>query len=184
MKEKVIKEIIVVEGRDDTSALKRACRCITIETHGFGISAETFALLDKAYQETGLVIFTDPDHAGDYLRKRLASRYPGAKHAFLTRQEATAPGDIGVENAEPEAIIRALDHAKCIIQQELAHPEFTRQDLFEAGLDGESGASRKRQELGKILGIGYGNSRAFLDKINKFSITREEFNEALRTLND
>lgn len=184
MIEKVIKEIIVVEGRDDTSALKRACSCVTIETHGFGISADTFALLDKAYKETGLVIFTDPDHAGDSLRKRLSSRYPGAKHAFLTRQEASSAGDIGVENAQPEAIIRALDQAKCIVMEELADPEFTRQDLFEAGLDGAPGASRKRQEIGKILGIGFGNSRAFLYKMNKFRIKREEFNEALRTLND
>ena len=67
--------MIVVEGKDDTSAIKRACTCNTIETHGFGISAATFSLLDKAYKETDLVIFTDPDHAGDFLRKRLSARY-------------------------------------------------------------------------------------------------------------
>jgi len=181
---KVIKEIIVVEGKDDTSAIKRACTCSTIETHGFGISAATFALLDKAYEETGLVIFTDPDHAGEYLRKRLAVRYPRAKHAFLSRQDAEAAGDIGVENAEPEAVLKALELAKCMFEEPSAKSEFTRLDLFESGLDGEPGAGRRRQEVGKILGIGYGNSRAFLDKLNKFKITREEFNEALRTLND
>ena len=32
-----IKEAIVVEGRDDTIAVKRAVDGLTIETHGFGI---------------------------------------------------------------------------------------------------------------------------------------------------
>ena len=186
VKEKAIKEIIVVEGKDDTSAIKRACVCTTLETHGFGVTSATFSLLDKAYRETGLVIFTDPDHAGEFLRRRLASRYPKAKHAFLTREEATASadGDIGIENAQPEAIMRALENARCLMEEIPEKPEFTRQDLFDAGLDGARESGLKRQALGKILGIGYGNSRAFLDKLNKFKITREEFNEALCTLND
>ena len=45
----MIKEIIVVEGRDDTLAIKRAVEADTIETHGFGISEETWKLLEKAY---------------------------------------------------------------------------------------------------------------------------------------
>ena len=32
-----IEEIIVVEGRDDTAAIRRAVDAVTIETHGFGI---------------------------------------------------------------------------------------------------------------------------------------------------
>ena len=32
-----IKEAVVVEGRDDTIAVKKAAEALTIETHGFGI---------------------------------------------------------------------------------------------------------------------------------------------------
>jgi ribonuclease M5 len=39
----MIKEIIVVEGRDDEAAIKRAIEAETIATHGFGIKAETFS---------------------------------------------------------------------------------------------------------------------------------------------
>ena len=56
-----VKEVIVVEGRDDTNAVLRAIDGLTIETHGFGIKAETWSLLEKAYEEKGLIIFTDPD---------------------------------------------------------------------------------------------------------------------------
>ena len=60
----IIKEVIVVEGRDDTAAVKRACEAETIETHGYGIRKETWDLMDMAYRSKGIIIFTDPDRAG------------------------------------------------------------------------------------------------------------------------
>ena len=65
MEKRKIEEVIVVEGRDDTAAVKRAIDGLTLETHGFGIRRETWALIEKAYRETGIIIFTDPDYAGD-----------------------------------------------------------------------------------------------------------------------
>ena len=59
-----IDEIIVVEGRDDTQAVKKAVECETIETHGFGMSDEMWKSLDTAYRNKGLIILTDPDHSG------------------------------------------------------------------------------------------------------------------------
>ena len=44
-----IKEAIVVEGRDDTAALRKVTDALIIETHGFGIKRETWELLEKAY---------------------------------------------------------------------------------------------------------------------------------------
>ena len=42
----------------------------------------------------------------------------------------------------------------------------------------------KRERMGKILGIGYGSSSAFADKLNRYGITREEYNEALRNIDN
>ena len=42
-----IKEAIVVEGRDDTAAVKKAADGLIIETHGFGIKKETWELIKK-----------------------------------------------------------------------------------------------------------------------------------------
>ena len=44
-----IKEAIVVEGRDDIDAVGKACDTLLIATHGFGITAETWKLIEKAY---------------------------------------------------------------------------------------------------------------------------------------
>ena len=68
----MIKEIIVVEGRDDTAAIRQSVDAVTIETHGYGIRQSTWELIDKAYETTGIIIFTDPDTAGEQIRRRLA----------------------------------------------------------------------------------------------------------------
>ena len=175
-----VKEVIVVEGRDDTAAIKRAVDAETIETHGFGIRRETWELIEKAYKEKGIIIFTDPDHAGNEIRRRLTERFPDAGHAYLSRRDATKADDIGIENADPESIIEALSKAHCT--QEDKRAEFTAADLREYGLVGRLQSADLRDRLGKALGIGYGNSKQFLSKLNKYGITREEFLKKLGEL--
>lgn len=173
----MIKEIIVVEGRDDEAAVKRAVEAETIATHGFGIREETFARIEKAYKERGIIIFTDPDHAGETIRKRLSERFPEGKHAFLPREEATKDGDIGIENAGPDSIREALDRARAAIFDKRL--EFKQEDMLKYGLAGVSGAAEKRDKLGKLLGIGYGNSKVFLNRLNQYGIERQEFIKAI-----
>lgn len=183
-----IREIIIVEGRDDTAAVLRAVDAQTIETHGYGIRRETWELIDRAYADPqlGIIIFTDPDHAGSEIRRRIKERCPNAKEAFLAKADATKEGDIGIENAAPEAIIEALSKAKCTAAADNATPEgvFTKADLQKAGLMGSSDSAARREALGKELGIGYGNSGAFLKKLNHFGISREAFNEALLSIDN
>ena len=172
----MIKEVIVVEGRDDESAVRRAVEAQTIATHGFGIRKSTMELIRKASMEKVIIIFTDPDFAGEQIRKRLSSLCPGAKHAYLSRREAERDGDIGIENASPEDIRAALEKARCTT--ECARAEFSGDDLREYGLWGHSSASARRDGIGAILGIGYGNGKTFLSRLNHFGITREEFENA------
>ncbi len=162
----MIKEIIVVEGRDDEAAVKRAVEAETIATHGFGIRQETFARIEKAYTERGIIIFTDPDFAGEKIRKRLAERFPNGKHAFLPREEALKDGDVGIENASPQSIRDALGKAKPAVSEKRC--EFKQEDMLEYGLAGYPGAVERRDQLGKRLGIGYGNSKVFLNGPNQF----------------
>jgi len=174
-----IKEIIIVEGRDDTAAVKRAVSGQTIETHGFGIKQETWALIEKAYRQAGIVIFTDPDYAGEQIRKKLTEKFPKAKQAYLSREDAVKSGDIGIEHAAPEDIIAALDCARCLREEESR--VFTMSDMREYGLAGRLQSAEKRDKLGKALGIGYGNSKSFLNKLNRYGITREEFLKHIRS---
>lgn len=175
-----IKETIVVEGRDDTAAIKRSVDALTIETHGYGIRPGTWDLIAKAYETTGIIIFTDPDHAGEQIRKRLLEKFPKAQEAFLERSDAEKDGDIGIENASPESIRSALKKARANEAEKVA--DYTSDDMFRWGLSGADDASERRNELGRKLGVGFANSKTFLQRLNRFGIAREEIEKALRGL--
>lgn len=172
-----IKEIIVVEGRDDTDAIKKSVDAITIETHGYGINKQTWQLIADAYKGPGIVVFTDPDFAGEQIRRRILDRFPMAKEAFLHRDDATKKGDIGIENARPEAIRQALSKAHCTVTEE-KETAIMLEDMTRAGLAGGAGALAARAEVGKKLGVGYANVKTFMARLNRFGITKEQLMEA------
>jgi ribonuclease M5 len=176
----MIKEVIVVEGRDDAIAVKQAVDAEIIITHGFGINEEILKRIALAQERRGVIIFTDPDHAGERIRRFLAERIKGCKHAFLPREEAIKNGDIGIENASPESIRSALKKVRTKVSEKRI--EFGKADLLEYGLIGTDQASERRDKLGKILGIGYGNAKQFLNRLNNYGITREEFHGALKNI--
>jgi len=168
-----IKEVIVVEGRDDEAAVIKAVDAPIICTHGYGISASTLDKIRNAYNTVGIIIFTDPDHAGQSIRRKLTGLFPDAGQAHLTRSEAEKKGDIGIENAAPDAIIKALEAAGRTERAEPADlPDGN--DLFRLGLSGNPAAAAKREAVGAALGIGTGNASAFLHKLQRMGISREE----------
>ena len=172
-----IREVIVVEGRDDTCAVKRAVDAVTIETHGFGISQRTWKNLETAYKEKGIIVFTDPDFAGNNIRKRVLERFPKAKEAFLSRNKATKKNDIGIENASPEAILEALQKVQFTLEE--TEDVFNMDLMAELGLWGFDDSKYLREQLGDKLGIGYGNAKAFMKKLNKYGITVEQLKERI-----
>ena len=176
----MIKEVIVVEGRDDVRAVKRALDAEMIITHGFGMTENTLKRIEFAQEKKGVIIFTDPDFAGEKIRKRIADRIKGCKHAFLSREEATKDGDIGIENASPESIIMALKKVR--VETEEKREEFQKIDLVKNNLVGSQDASARRDQVGQELGIGYANAKQFLNRLNNYSITREEFEEVIKKL--
>jgi ribonuclease M5 len=178
----MIKEVIVVEGRDDIAAVKRAVDVELIATSGFGITEKTIERIKKAAERCGVIILTDPDHAGERIRRIVSERVPGCKHAFLPRELAMKDGDIGVENATPGSIRDALSKVKTEIAGE--RHVFDMNDLVSFGLTGNPDASYMRDLIGSELGIGYGNAKQFLNRLNKYGVTREEFIKAFEKKKD
>lgn len=87
-----IKEIIVVEGKDDTVAIKRAVDADTIETNGSAIGDHVIEQVKLALQKRGVIIFTDPDYPGERIRKIISDKVPGCKHAFYRRKKHLPKG--------------------------------------------------------------------------------------------
>ena len=176
----MLKEVLIVEGKMDTVAVRRALDCETIETGGFALRPGTLRQIEAAYKKRGIIILTDPDSAGERIRRFLTKRFPEAKHAFVPREDATANDDIGIEQASPEAIRKAL--AKVRTMDWEPKQTFTGADLLRAGISGGADASARRARLGAALGVGYANAKTFLLRLNHYGVTRDEFDRALAEL--
>jgi ribonuclease M5 len=174
----MIREVIVVEGKSDVAAINRSLEADCLVTGGFSLSEGLLSQIEAAYHRRGLVIFTDPDSAGERIRNFLRKRFPRAAHAFVPRCEATGDdGRIGVEKASPEQIRAALSKARAA--EVAVVTEFYLEDLLDAGLSGGAGAADKRAFLGVELGLGWANAKTFLHRLNTYGVSRGEFHAAL-----
>lgn len=178
----MIKEIIVVEGKDDIAAVKSAVDAEVIATGGFGYNRKFIENLKLIAEKRGIIILTDPDHAGENIRKELSRHIKNCKHAFLPQGKAFKKGDIGVENATKEDIMEAIKKARPVIADK--RQEFSKEDLIREGLVGGPNSKEKREKLGDLLGIGYCNGKQFLNRLNNFGITRDEFVRALERIEE
>ncbi len=176
-----IKEAIIVEGRDDTIAVNNSVDALTIETHGYGIRKETWKLIETAYNTTGIIVFTDPDHAGEQIRKRITDRFPDAGEAYLDVSLAKKKEDIGIENASPASIREALLKAHARQTGSIAE-EIKAEDMIQWGLMGGEESSARRQAVGSLLGIGFANGKTMLKRLNRFGINRDTVEAALEKM--
>ncbi len=174
-----IKEVIVVEGRDDTVAVQNAVNADTIETNGSAIGKHVIEQIKLARDRRGVIVLTDPDYPGERIRKIISEKVPGCKHAFLPKKEAISKkgNNLGVENASPEAIRLALKDAQ---QEEVEWVEqVSVEELFALGLIAGKKARRRRERLGELLKIGYTNGKQLYKRLIMFKITTAEFASAI-----
>ena len=178
-----VKEIIVVEGKDDTTAIKRALNADTIETNGSAINQETLNQIRLAQKVRGVIVFTDPDFPGERIRRIISQEVPGCQHAFLPKHLAIHKSGhgLGVEHASDEAIREALKHAKPMDRD--LEEVISKEDLLLFGLIGGSGSAEKREKLGRILNIGYANGKQLYTRLKMFGISKEEFMKAIEHIN-
>lgn len=164
----------------DVVAINKAVEADCIITGGFTLSRRTLDNIQHAYNRRGIIILTDPDSAGERIRKFLTQRFPNAKHAFVPRLDATANNDIGIEQASPQAIRAALERVRTLSFEPTN--EFSMSDLINNRLNGAPDAVERRSKLGERLGLGFANAKNFLRRLNHYGVTRAEFNAALKEI--
>lgn len=177
-----IREFIVVEGKSDTQAIKRAVEADTIETNGSAVSRKTLEMIQHAEKIKGVIILTDPDVPGERIRKIVSQAVPGCKHAFITRKEAFgAPNrSLGIEHASPDVIRSALRdvYTERVDQEE----QISTTLLREYGLIAGEKAKERREKLGERLKIGYTNGKQLHKRLNLFQISIDAFETAYQAI--
>lgn len=180
-----IKECIIVEGKDDKSAILKGIKADVIVTNGFGLNETILKKIEFAYKKNGIIIFTDPDYAGNMIRNKLKEKFPLAKEVFLVKKKAFKKGNIGVENASVQSIVEAFEKIKTqSVDQHKTELIYTQETLYKQGLLGDSKSSERRELLGDLLGIGYANGSSFLKKLNYYEIPLELFEKGCREMKE
>ncbi len=175
-----IKETIVVEGKGDARNLSRVCDANYIITSGLHISSKTYNEIELAIKTSGIIVFTDPDSAGKSIRQKIEKRFSEysskIKHAYISAREGRKNGDLGVENASEESLIKALGNLKAEIKpnaDDLDNSKFipyTIRDMYDLSLAGSPNASANRKKLCEELNIGYSNAKVLCKKLNSYQI--------------
>lgn len=177
-----IKEIVVVEGKSDTVAVKRATGADTIETNGSAIDDKTLVRIQHALETRGVIVFTDPDFPGRRIRAIIEERVPGVKHAFLKKELTIAKNGqgLGIEHARDEDIRRAISSVYTVDDQPIV--DIPLADLMMARLIGHPDAKRRRERLSELLQIGQVNGKGLKKRLEMFRIGHEQLAEAFKVL--
>lgn len=177
---KKIKEIIVVEGKHDTQAIRRAVNADTIETGGSALSDRTLSEIKRAQLERGVIIFTDPDGSGERIRRLVAEQVTGVKHAFIPRAKARGKGKIGVEHATDATIIEALAQVRTETEMnDDGMHEIAWDQYIDLGFVGQPHSTQFREHVAMKLGIGYANGKNFFRRLQVLHIGKEELVQAI-----
>lgn len=169
-----IKEVIVVEGRHDVMTLSKVVDANFIITNGTSLNRETMELIKRMANETGVIVFTDPDYPGEKIRKQIQKEVTNCKHAFIERSKAKTSKKVGVEHASINDLKEALknvvtfdDTAQSITWQEYCQFDFV-------------GNKNNRQQLCNQLNISICNAKTLFNRLNMLKISREKLEEMMK----
>jgi ribonuclease M5 len=171
-----IKELIVVEGQHDEAALKRIVEADVVITRGLHRDEALYELLREAVKTRGVIVFTDPDHPGETIRRRLAEAIPGVRHAYLSAKVARSKTKVGIEHATPEVVLEALRH---VITDPGPLSDLTRNDLYAVGLSGHPDSHTLRLRLAARLNLPDVNPKRLLVHLRARNFTRAQLERLL-----
>jgi ribonuclease M5 len=188
---------IVVEGRYDRIRLASVIDGVVLETGGFRIfrDKELLSSLRAMAKSTGLIILTDSDDAGFRIRNflknalgkdaKLTQVYIPAVQGKERRKAApSAEGLLGVEGMDEQVLLDAFHRAGVDCDSVSESAGLTRGDLYDAHLIGCDNAAERRRALLRSVQLPPRISTSVLLDLINMMMTREEFERAVRTLDE
>lgn len=176
-----IKQVIVVEGKNDANVLKSHFDCDMIITHGTSLDEDTLCQIEQAQKERGIIIFTDPDYPGEYIRKTINQRIPGCQNAYIEKSKAKTTRKVGVEHASRMDLEEALAH---LFTYDEASETLSWEDYCSFGFQGRSDSGKQREYVAKQLHLGRPNAKTLFKRLNMLHMKKADVAELLHTGKD
>lgn len=177
------KEIIVVEGRDDTTRLIETFgpSVKTIETNGSAIDQATLDLIQHAHNKVGVIVLTDPDYPGERIRRIIEQAIPTVKHAYIGQDDAQSARkgqSLGVEYASNTTIRQALEEV--MTPSEDIAELIPMAELMSLQLIGSKQAGLRREYVASHYKLGHINGKQLQKRLAMYNITLEDLKETLK----
>ena len=160
---------VLCEGKYDKIKLSSVIDGMILTTDGFGVfnNAEKRSLLRKLCETRGLVIITDSDKAGFFIRAKLKGMLPQGRvrHLYIPQIKGrekrkthdSKDGLLGVEGIDTQTLRKIILDAKLDesfgVCADKNFSPVTKAQFFELGLSGGCDSTVKRAELCKKLGL-------------------------------
>lgn len=194
MEEKLkLKYPVIVEGRYDKAKVCLVVSTPVITLDGFQIfnNQEKKLLLKRLSRESGIILLTDSDKAGNFIRSKLKGIIKGTVYNVYVpavegkerrKKTYSADGLLGVEGIDTDIIRRTLE--PFADSNALAVGNVSKARFYEDGFSGGADSSSRRAKLASVLNLPSSlSSKALLEAINLL-ITEEEYERAVKTVNE
>lgn len=172
-----IREVIVVEGQNDINKIQSCLDVDVIQTHGTHLSKTFLNHLKVLQKERGLIIMTDDDYPGRWIRTQISEVVGPTKHAFIDKKDSKTAKKVGIEHASCESIKIALSNVITFMESQ---ESISRSFFIDCNLQGHSDSATKRKELLKKLGLPMMNAKRLYKTLNMMNISEEELKVLLK----
>ena len=175
-----IKKVVVVEGKHDASKIKSCIDADILISNGTHVSKTFLEQCKKLNESRGIIVFTDPDGPGEWIRRKIIDYVGDCEHASLDVQQVKNKGKVGIEHATCEMIKKALENRSNFVEK---RETITLEEFRNLGLSGEDGSQRKRDILASKFSFPKSNSKSTFKYLNMMGITFKEIEKHIEVHN-
>lgn len=188
-----LKYPVIVEGKYDKAKLSMLISTPIISLDGFSVfkNAEKQMLLKRLSRENGVILLSDSDRAGHFIRSKLKGIIKGTIYNVYApeivgkekrKKTPSADGLLGVEGISANTLRELLlPFASDTIP---SGASITKVRFYEDGFSGGDGSSDRRARLAELLSLPRTlTSKALLEAINLL-ITEDEYISAVERINN
>ncbi len=182
---------LIVEGKYDVQKLKNIVSSPVIELGGFSVfNNNQKKLLLKKMSSSGVIVLTDSDKAGHFIRshirpyldpqKTINLYIPCVKGKEKRKSSASAEGLLGVEGIDDSVLydlLKPYETADGVI-----HSGIDKMTLYQDGLSGGKDSAAKRDRLALELGLPAGLTANALILALDLTVSQEQYRAALEKI--
>lgn len=166
--------VLIVEGKQDVSYLSSFINGLFFITNGYDLNQGKIDFLKNAALKNKLIILTDPDDAGDSIRKKLLSQINPVFEVKIIANSRNSYKKRGVAESNKEEIVKALKNY--FIEKPITTYKYNLAMLISLSDNSEE----KRQLLISKYRLINGNNKSLENQLNILKISPEEISNLFK----